>query len=134
MLEELFRALEVAQNDANTAAIVIAGANGKFSAGFDITYLAKQQAETSGGNFGTDVNMALIKVVESGNKPTVAGACERSCLEWFSWWFVTPRVIRALRRAQLYRAWRSAAVSRWRWPAMPACPTRAHSLACQSCS
>ena len=70
--------LEAAQADANVKAIVLVGAAGKFSAGFDITHLAKQQA--AGGkaeDFGVDVNDFLIRLLEAGPKPTVAGAWAR---------------------------------------------------------
>ncbi len=65
--------LEAAQADANVKAIVLVGEGGKFSAGFDITYLAKQQAGKA-EDFGVDVNDFLIRLVEAGPKPTVAGA------------------------------------------------------------
>ena len=74
MLEALFRELEAAQGNAAVQAIVITGDQGKFSAGFDITYLAKQQAEGRSNDFGGMVNDALVKLVENGAKPTVAGA------------------------------------------------------------
>lgn len=66
--------MEGVQANAAVKAIVLAGADGKFSAGFDISYLAKQQAENEPNDFGSHVNDAMIKLLESGPKPTVAGA------------------------------------------------------------
>lgn len=74
MLEALFQTMEKVQGDPAVRAVVLTGADGKFSAGFDITYLAKQQAENKANDFGQQVNDALIRLVESGPKPTVAGA------------------------------------------------------------
>lgn len=74
VLEEMFRTMEKLQSDSAVKAIVLTGADGKFSAGFDITYLAKQQAENRPSDVGQQVNDALIKLFESGPKPTVAGA------------------------------------------------------------
>ena len=74
VLVSLKDCLTAAQADANVKAIVVTGANGKFSAGFDITHLAKQQAGGTQQDFGVDVNDFLIKLLEAGPKPTVAGA------------------------------------------------------------
>ena len=74
VLVSLKDCLTAAQADANVKAIVVTGANGKFSAGFDITHLAKQQAGGPQQDFGVDVNDFLIKLLEAGPKPTVAGA------------------------------------------------------------
>lgn len=67
-----------AQADAAVKAIVVTGAAGKFSAGFDITYLAKQQRTGDTSDMGTDVNAFLIKLLEAGAKPSVAGAWARA--------------------------------------------------------
>jgi hypothetical protein len=77
VLVSLKDCLTAAQGDANVKAIVVTGANGKFSAGFDITHLAKQQAGGTQQDFGVDVNDFLIKLLEAGPKPTVAGAAVR---------------------------------------------------------
>lgn len=80
MLVSLKDCLTAAQADSNVKAIVVTGANGKFSAGFDITHLAKQQAGGTQQDFGVDVNDFLIKLLEAGPKPTVAGAS--GCAAW----------------------------------------------------
>ena len=74
VLMSLKECLAKAQADAAVKAIVVTGAQGKFSAGFDITHLAKLQATGSQEDFGTDVNAFLIKLLEAGPKPSVAGA------------------------------------------------------------
>ena len=74
MLMSLKECLTKAQGDPAVKAIVVTGAQGKFSAGFDITHLAKLQATGSQEDFGTDVNAFLIKLLEAGPKPSVAGA------------------------------------------------------------
>ncbi len=78
MLVALKDSLTQAQADARVKAIVLTGAAGKFSAGFDITHLAKQQAGGPVEDFGVDVNAFLIKLLEAGAKPTVAGARRRA--------------------------------------------------------
>ena len=75
VLVALKDALTAAQADSRVKAIVVTGAGGRFSAGFDITHLAKQQAGGPQEDFGVDVNAFLIKLLEAGPKPTVAGAC-----------------------------------------------------------
>ncbi len=77
MLLSLKDCLTKAQADAKVAAIVVTGEKGKFSAGFDITHLAKQQAGGGQQDFGVDVNAFLIQLLEAGPKPTVAGALLR---------------------------------------------------------
>jgi enoyl-CoA hydratase/3-hydroxyacyl-CoA dehydrogenase len=74
VLSSLKACLTQAQSDAGVKAIVVTGEGGKFSAGFDITFLAKQQATGDTSDFGSDVNAFLIQLLESGAKPTVAGA------------------------------------------------------------
>ncbi len=78
MLVSLKESLTAAQADARVKAIVLVGAAGKFSAGFDITHLAKQQSGGPVEDFGVDVNAFLIKLLEAGAKPTVAGAAARA--------------------------------------------------------
>jgi enoyl-CoA hydratase/carnithine racemase len=73
VLLSLHECLSKAQADASVVAIVVTGEGGKFSAGFDITHLAKQQASGSSADFGADVNSFLNKLLENGPKPTVAG-------------------------------------------------------------
>ena len=70
--------LSRAQADPAVKAIVVTCAGGKFSAGFDITYLAKQQRTGDTSDMGTDVNAFLIKLLEAGAKPSVAGAWLRA--------------------------------------------------------
>ena len=77
MLVSLKECLTQAQADARVVAIVLCGQGGKFSAGFDITHLAKQQSGAPVPDFGVDVNEFLIRLLESGAKPTVAGAWAR---------------------------------------------------------
>jgi enoyl-CoA hydratase/3-hydroxyacyl-CoA dehydrogenase len=74
VLMSLKECLTKAQGDPAVKAVVVTGAQGKFSAGFDITHLAKLQATGSQEDFGTDVNAFLIKLLEAGPKPSVAGA------------------------------------------------------------
>jgi len=77
VLMSLKECLTKAQADPAVKAIVVTGAQGKFSAGFDITHLAKLQATGSQEDFGTDVNAFLIRLLEAGAKPSVAGAHPR---------------------------------------------------------
>jgi len=72
VLMSLKECLTKAQADPAVKAIVVTGAQGKFSAGFDITHLAKLQATGSQEDFGTDVNAFLIRLLEAGAKPSVA--------------------------------------------------------------
>jgi len=74
VLMSLQACLAQAQADAAVKAVVVQGDAGKFSAGFDISFLAKQQATGDTTDFGSDVNAFLIKLLEAGAKPTVAGA------------------------------------------------------------
>ena len=83
VLKDLFGHLKAAQADAKVAAIVVTGANGKFSGGFDIQQFADQ---TAGADLSSNVNGAFSELVEAGAKPVVAavsgialgGGCELS--------------------------------------------------------
>lgn len=78
VLTSLFQVLERAHADSQVKAIVIAGNEKAFSAGFDIKEFAR------GGPLDDRVNEAFCKLVESGPKPSVAavsgvalgGGCE----------------------------------------------------------
>lgn len=81
MLQTLFDALKRAHSDAAVKAIVITGAGGKFSGGFDISQFQKQEG---GAAISDLVNKSFLELVETGPKPTVAalstialgGGCE----------------------------------------------------------
>ena len=81
VLQTLFDALKRAHSDAAVKAIVITGAGGKFSGGFDISQFQKQEG---GAAISDLVNKSFLDLVETGPKPTVAalstialgGGCE----------------------------------------------------------
>lgn len=81
VLNNLFSCLRQAQADAAVKAIVITGAGGKFSGGFDISQFQNQAA---GEELSKLVNTSFLELVETGPKPTVAalstialgGGCE----------------------------------------------------------
>ena len=82
VLEGLHRLVSEAQGRADVRAIVLTGTKGKFSGGFDITQL---KAMTEGKQSPKmNFNEVLNAVVESGPKPTVAGAFESSFPNVFS--------------------------------------------------
>lgn len=68
MLRNLFSNLQQAHQDSNVKAVVVTGANGNFSAGFDIN----QFQNASGGGIDNSINDSICTVLESGPKPTVA--------------------------------------------------------------
>ena len=71
VLEGLERAVKDAQANSNVRAIVIHGAGGKFSGGFDITQLRKSTQGKPSNDVG-DFNAILCQYVEGGSKPCVA--------------------------------------------------------------
>jgi enoyl-CoA hydratase/carnithine racemase len=81
VLQTLFHSLQSAHSDPKVVAIVITGANGKFSGGFDISQFQKQEG---GAAISEMVTRAFLDLVETGPKPTVAalstialgGGCE----------------------------------------------------------
>jgi enoyl-CoA hydratase/3-hydroxyacyl-CoA dehydrogenase len=81
VLRNLFDNLKQAQADAKVAGIVITGAGGKFSGGFDISQF---QNDSGGPDISEMVNTAFLELVETGPKPVVAalstialgGGCE----------------------------------------------------------
>ena len=72
VLEGLSRALERAHGDARVVGIVITGTKGKFSGGFDITQLKLRTEGRAGPTNIADFNQVLNRLVEAGQKPTVA--------------------------------------------------------------
>eukprot|EP00877_Chromochloris_zofingiensis_P010337 jgi/Chrzof1/5557/Cz16g07140.t1 len=68
VLRNLFSNLQQAHQDSNVKAVVVTGANGNFSAGFDIN----QFQNASGGGIDNSINDSICTVLESGPKPTVA--------------------------------------------------------------
>lgn len=83
VLHQLFDNLKKAQTSPGVKAIVITGAGGKFSGGFDIQQFAQG---TGGAAISETVNEAFLNLVDTGAKPTVAaipgialgGGCELS--------------------------------------------------------
>lgn len=81
VLQNLFENLKAAQSSSEVKAIVITGANNKFSGGFDITQF---QNSAVGPDISQFVNDNFLDLVETGPKPTVAaistlalgGGCE----------------------------------------------------------
>jgi enoyl-CoA hydratase/3-hydroxyacyl-CoA dehydrogenase len=81
VLQQLFDNLKKAQASPQVKAIVITGANGTFSGGFDITQFKSGGADS---NLSENVNVGFLDLVETGPKPTVAaisnialgGGCE----------------------------------------------------------
>jgi enoyl-CoA hydratase/3-hydroxyacyl-CoA dehydrogenase len=81
VLQSLFSCLKKAQSDPKVVAIVITGANGKFTGGFDISQFQKQEG---GAAISEMVSRSFLELVETGPKPTVAalsaialgGGCE----------------------------------------------------------
>jgi enoyl-CoA hydratase/3-hydroxyacyl-CoA dehydrogenase len=81
VIKQLFDNLQKAQASPNVKAIVITGANGIFSGGFDITQFKSGGADA---NLSENVNTGFLNLVETGPKPTVAavsgvalgGGCE----------------------------------------------------------
>lgn len=81
VLRELFDHLKRCQTSPEVKAIVITGANGVFSGGFDIS---KFQDGGADEDLSSNVNKAFLDLVETGPKPTVAalskialgGGCE----------------------------------------------------------
>ena len=71
VLEGLERALKDAQANAGVRAIVIHGAGGKFSGGFDISQLKKSTQGKPSSDVG-DFNAILCRYAEGGSKPCVA--------------------------------------------------------------
>ena len=71
LLEGLERALKDAQANAGVRAIVIHGAGGKFSGGFDISQLKKSTQGKPSSDVG-DFNAILCRYAEGGSKPCVA--------------------------------------------------------------
>lgn len=66
MLTALFEKLREAQASSRVRAIVLTGAGGRFSAGFDINMFA------SGGALDDRVSGAFSQLLEGGPKPSVA--------------------------------------------------------------
>ena len=81
VLNDLFKHLKHAQSSPAVKAIVITGANGAFSGGFDINEFQKG---TGGAEISRLVNESFLALVETGPKPSVAaidgialgGGCE----------------------------------------------------------
>ena len=81
MIQQLFENLKKAQGSPQVKAIVITGANGTFSGGFDISQFMSGGADK---NLSANVNIGFLDLVETGPKPTVAaistialgGGCE----------------------------------------------------------
>lgn len=81
MIQQLFENLKKAQGSPQVKAIVITGANGTFSGGFDISQFKSGGADDS---LSESVNTGFLDLVETGPKPTVAalsnialgGGCE----------------------------------------------------------
>lgn len=81
MISQLVENLKRAHASPQVKAIVIIGANGVFSGGFDITQFQSGGADD---RLSENVNTAFLELVESGAKPTVAalstialgGGCE----------------------------------------------------------
>lgn len=81
VLRELFDNLKRCQTSPEVKAIVITGANGVFSGGFDIS---KFQDGGADADLSANVNKSFLDLVETGPKPTVAalskialgGGCE----------------------------------------------------------
>ena len=71
VLEGLEKALKEAQGDGRVKAIVIKGAGGKFSGGFDIGHLRKSTQGAPASDVG-DFNAILCTLAEGGAKPCVA--------------------------------------------------------------
>lgn len=69
MLQAIFNSVREAQARPDVKAIVITGASGKFSAGFDIKQF---QQKSGGGGIDAGINEAFSSLVENGPKPTVA--------------------------------------------------------------
>ncbi|KAK9827372.1 hypothetical protein WJX81_002997 [Elliptochloris bilobata] len=69
VLSGLFDRLREAHSRSDVKAIVVTGAKGKFSAGFDINEFGKQ---AGGGGIDSTINDNFCELLESGPKPTVA--------------------------------------------------------------
>ena len=80
VLEGLEKALKEAQGDGRVKAIVIKGAGGKFSGGFDIGHLRKSTQGAPASDVG-DFNAILCTLAEGGAKPCVA-AIEKLGVGW----------------------------------------------------
>ncbi|BDA49067.1 Peroxisomal fatty acid beta-oxidation multifunctional protein [Coccomyxa sp. Obi] len=68
VLNALFNCLREAHSRQDVKAIVVTGAKGRFSAGFDINQFAK----SGGGGIDSRINDNFCALLESGPKPTVA--------------------------------------------------------------
>lgn len=77
VLVELFERLSDCHKDQRVKAILITGASGKFTAGFDVQLFRDPNNNT--GALAMDVNRFFCELVESGAKPTVA-AIDGICL------------------------------------------------------
>jgi enoyl-CoA hydratase/3-hydroxyacyl-CoA dehydrogenase len=81
VIKQLFDNLQKAHSSPQVRAIVITGANGTFSGGFDISQFKSGGADA---NLSENVNTGFLNLVETGPKPTVAavsgialgGGCE----------------------------------------------------------
>ncbi len=78
VLSELFTKLEACHKSDRVKAILITGASGKFTAGFDIQ-LFRDNSRKADDVIGFDVNKEFCERIESGPKPTVA-AIDGICL------------------------------------------------------